>query len=148
METKEYAKNKKAAIVDAVYATRVEPGQHEVALEWVDKVRTYNSDRFFGYFRIVGGEHAGKYLLRVWNGQKKVLARSSNLSLDYMNVTGRRPPSTGLTPTKFLKGIVVLAEVAWVKESGHRRNRIELPEPLWYSKIDRIIGSATQGPPA
>ena len=136
-------------MIDDPFNTLVPEDEYEVALIRCDRAVAYGSQRWFGHFKFVEpGEFFELPILRVWNCPKRnVLARSSNLALDYMNVVCRRPPSTGLTPDQFLKNCTVLAQVVTVKHRTEGRRRIEAPEPCWYSKIARIIKLTAGTPP-
>jgi hypothetical protein len=135
--------------IDDPYSTFVPEGDYDVALTRCETGVAFGSERWFGHFKIVDhGEFFGLPIYRFWNRPKsKVLARSSNVAIDFMNVVGRRPPSVGLTPDKFLKGCQVLAEVVTVKHRNEPRCRVELPEDCWYSKINRIIRLSAGTPP-
>lgn len=130
--------------------TIVPEGEYVVTFRHCETGVVYNSKKIFGHFTIdaFGEDYDGLPLLRVWNCQKgRHLARSSNLGLDYMQVTGRRPPSTGLKPEHFLKDCRVRVDVVTVKRSSDSRVKADLPKDCHYSKIDRIAGLSMGCPP-
>jgi hypothetical protein len=131
------------------YATRIPDGQYQAAFVRLEKGFAFGSPRWFGHFKITEhGEFFGLALLRVWNEPRGAfLPRSHNLALDFMAVTGTRPPSKGLKPSDFLKGCEVLVETATVRHQTRGRQRVELPEDCWYSKIDRLIRLTAGSPP-
>ena len=143
------AKHERNAESPHPYETHIPEGEYQVALIRCETGNVYGSARWFGHFQIVeDGQFFGLPIFRFWNRPKgKFIARTSNLAIDFMNVAGRRPPSTGLTPEKFLKGCQVLAHVVTVRHRNEERQRVELPEACWYSKIDRIIKLTAGRPP-
>ena len=131
--------------------TLVPEGEYVVAFSHCETGVVFNSKKIFGHFTIDAPDDVnldGLPLLRVWNCQKgKHLARSSNLALDYMQVTGRRAPSHGLKPEHFLKDCRVRVDVVTVKRSSDSRVKADLPKDCHYSKIDRIAGLSMGCPP-
>jgi hypothetical protein len=118
------------------YSTHVPDGFYSVRYLKFEVGTAFETVRWFGHFRITDlGEYHDLPLLRVWNKPRgKFLARSHNLSRDYMSVVGTLPPANGLKPEDFLADREVLARVATVSDQINGRKRIRLSEPCHYSK--------------
>ena len=107
------------------YSTLVPDGQYRAVYLGYEKATPYGQPRWIARFRIIEpGPYMGLGLLRFYNVPKgRFLPRSHNLSLDYVNLMRRRPPTTGLTPDQY-KGCEVLVKTTTVKhrlEGGKRR---------------------------
>ena len=131
------------------YSTLVPDGRYSAAFVGLEKGVVYGQRRWFGYFQITDlGPYHGCTLVRFWNEPRsRFLPRTHNLSLDFVALIGRRPPSSGLKPDAFLKGCEVLVEVLTVKHRSDGHRKVLLPEDLWYSKIDRLIRITAGVPP-
>ena len=127
--------------------TLVPPGDYRVAWDTREREGLFRRKVDYCHLKITEpGEHFGKRLLRVYNVHSgpRPLPRTHNMRRDYVNLTGRRPPSRGLKPEDFLKGREMLARVRTVVRDFRQR-----PIPLadQYSVIDEFIEyTAGQGP--
>jgi hypothetical protein len=132
-----------------LYDTRVPEGQYRVAFLGCEEGVAFGTSRWFGHFRIMDdGPYEGLPILRVWNQPRKgVLARSHNLSRDFMAITKKLPPSRGLKPSHFLEGCELIADVVTVKDQTNGRRRIRLPDDCHYSKIDGFVSISAGCPP-
>ena len=130
-------------------AALIPDGQYRATYIGYEHGRPYGEQRWFAQFKITElGEHVGNVVTRFYNVPRgPYLARTSNLSMDFVDLIGRRPPTRGLTPDRFLKGCDVLVQTATVKHRIEGRRRIELPWDCWYSKIDRLIRITAGSPP-
>lgn len=134
------------------YATRVPEGKYEAAFLRVEECAPHGSLRWVGIFEITDeGEHCGKELRRYWNPPKGPrLARNSSLFLDYVAVTGSRPPTKGIAPANFLRDCRVGVYVTTVDRRPGRKGEkkwVKNPEALWYSKIEYIDRLTLGAPP-
>ena len=130
------------------YQTKVPDGQYRVAYLGCEQGSLYGHRRIFAWLQInEEGPHHGKPILRFYNVPKREWTpRSHNLYIDYSTLTGLRPP-TRFSPDDFLKGTEVLAEVVTVRGRIQGRKRVELPEALHYSKIERLLKYTAGSPP-
>jgi hypothetical protein len=130
------------------YSTRVPDGQYRVGYLGFERGVAYGRERWFAWFKITeDGPHFGKPILRFYNAPTRAwTARSSNLAVDFIRLTGLRPPLR-LKPDLFLKGTEVLAEIIGVREANDGRRKIVVQEDAGYSKIDRLIRITAGSPP-
>ena len=130
------------------YLTKVPERQYQVAYLGCERGSPHGKKRIFAWFQInEEGPHHGKPIVRFYNAPtREWIPRSHNLYLDFTVLTGLRPP-TRFTPDDYLKGTEVLAEVVTVHERIQGRRRIEIPEALHYSKIERLLKYTAGSPP-
>ena len=130
------------------YGTRIPDGQYRMMYERTESGVAFGARRWFAWFTISEpGPNFGLPIVRFYNVPKRPwLPRSHNLRLDYVQLTGRKPPSK-LKPEDFLKGLEVLGEVVTVKRRAQGKRRVLQPEELWYSKVDRLVGITAGSPP-
>ncbi len=128
--------------------TRVPDGRYRVGYVKWERFNCYGTKRYSVTCTITeDGEYFGLPLYRYYNEPTKAwLPRTHNLWLDYTALIPERPPRR-FTPESFLKGCEVLAEVVTVKQQTQGRKRVEIPEALWYSKIDNFIRITAGSPP-
>ena len=128
--------------------TLVPDGQYRVAYVQWERFNSYGDKKYSVTCTITEeGESFGLPIYRYYNEPTKAwIPRSHNLWLDYTALIPARPPRS-FTPDLFLKGCEVLAETATVKHQIRGRRRIEIPQALWYSKIDRFIRITSGSPP-
>ncbi len=128
--------------------TLVPQGRYRMSYLGHDEGNSYGRPVWFVRFQITEpGGYEGRVVLRFYNIPKGArLARSSNLAIDFINLTGLRPPAT-LTPDWFLKGCEVLGKVVTVRERVDGRRRIQRPETLHYSKVDELLKITAGSPP-
>jgi hypothetical protein len=132
-------------------STLVPPGQYVLTFVSEARQRIFKREIWFVVMQILAGDHAGKRLLRFYNipARGRFLARSSNLSRDFIALTKRRPPSKGFRPSDLLRGVQVEARVVTVSDraptsveresfrsSGQKvPSHLELPAATHYSKV-------------
>ena len=129
--------------------TLVPEGDYQVAYRGYETASAFTRVVLFVRCEIIDdGPYRGLPLLRYYNKPRpdRPLARSHNLALDYMALSGRRPPNK-LKPDQLLSGCIVLARVVTVRERHEGKRVVVLPEGAHYSKIDAFLHVVTGCPP-
>ena len=128
--------------------TLMPEGRYRMAYIKHEDGNAYGRRVWFVWFQIMEpGEYEGLLILRFYNqpaGGR--LARSSSLAMDFMALTGLRPPAN-LSPDYFLKGCEVLGRVVSVTERVDGARRIQRPEELHYSKVAELLKITACSPP-
>ena len=63
----------------------------------------------------------------------------TDLTEDYVELIGARPPSKGFKLNDLFAGCEIRAVVTTVRHLGSDNRKTEAPEDCWYSKIERFI---------
>jgi len=102
----------------------------------------------FATFKLTDAPHTGRSLIRYYNAPRGPrLPRSSSLYRDFLEVTGRRPPSRPFSLSWAFGDCEILARVKTVKDRPARGGRIPMKPVEFYSKVDALLRIVSGRPP-
>jgi len=125
-------------------------GQYDLSFQFAVRATAYRRRVLWGLFVVVDdGPHLGRELYRFWNAPTGAyLSRRSSLWLDFLAVTGRRPPSQPFDPSWAFSGCWVRAQVVTVTSRVENGQRVPMLEPERYSKVERLVSLVSGKSPA